>query len=56
VKFVSKKKKTIYFHKIPAGVYIERSRNAGIERPFNTEGMYRGVKTSEGEDLVSIYG
>ncbi|MFO7719567.1 MAG: beta-aspartyl-peptidase, partial [Gillisia sp.] len=26
-----------------------------IAMPFNTEGMYRGFKTSKGEDVVMIY-
>jgi len=37
------------------GGLIAVDSKGNIEMPFNTEGMYRGIKTSEGEDLVSIY-
>jgi len=38
------------------GGLIAVDSQGNISMPFNTEGMYRGIKTSEGEDLVSIYG
>jgi len=38
------------------GGLIAVDSKGNIAMPFNTEGMYRGVKNSEGEDLVSIYG
>ncbi|MFK5982200.1 MAG: isoaspartyl peptidase/L-asparaginase [Flavobacteriaceae bacterium] len=38
------------------GGLIAVDAQGNIAMPFNTEGMYRGVKTSDGEDLVSIYG
>ena len=38
------------------GGLIAVDAQGNISMPFNTEGMYRGIKTSEGEDLVSIYG
>lgn len=37
------------------GGLIAVDAQGNIALPFNTEGMYRGVKTSEGEDLISIY-
>ncbi len=37
------------------GGLIAVDAQGNISMPFNTEGMYRGLKTSEGEDLVSIY-
>jgi len=38
------------------GGLIAVDTQGNISMPFNTEGMYRGIRTSEGEDLVSIYG
>ena len=38
------------------GGLIAVDAQGNISMPFNTEGMYRGIKTSEGEDLVLIYG
>jgi beta-aspartyl-peptidase (threonine type) len=32
------------------------SKNGKIAMPFNTKGMYRGFKTSTGEEAVQIYG
>ncbi len=37
------------------GGLIAVDANGNIAMPFNTEGMYRGFKTSEGEKEVSIY-
>ena len=38
------------------GGLIAVDAQGNIAMPFNTEGMYRGIRTSEGEDLVLIYG
>ncbi len=38
------------------GGLIAVDAQGNIAMPFNTEGMYRGIKTSEGEDDVLIYG
>jgi len=38
------------------GGLIAVDAQGNIAMPFNTEGMYRGVKTSEGMDVVLIYG
>lgn len=37
------------------GGLIAVDANGNIAMPFNTEGMYRGFKTSEGKDMVAIY-
>ncbi len=37
------------------GGLIAVDAQGNISMPFNTEGMYRGIKTSEGENLVLIY-
>ncbi len=37
------------------GGLIAVDAKGNVALPFNTEGMYRGFKTSEGEDVVMIY-
>ena len=37
------------------GGLIAVDAQGNVAMPFNTEGMYRGIKTSKGENLVSIY-
>ena len=37
------------------GGLIAVDAQGNIAMPFNTEGMYRGVKTSKGIDVISIY-
>ena len=37
------------------GGLIAVDAQGNIAMPFNTEGMYRGIKTSKGDNLVSIY-
>lgn len=37
------------------GGLIAVDANGNVALPFNTEGMYRGFKTSSGEDVVAIY-
>ena len=37
------------------GGLIAVDAQGNITMPFNTEGMYRGIKTSKGDNLVSIY-
>ena len=37
------------------GGLIAVDTQGNIAMPFNTEGMYRGVKTSKGIDVISIY-
>lgn len=37
------------------GGLIAIDKNGNIELPFNSDGMYRGYKSSNGKDLIAIY-
>ena len=37
------------------GGLIAIDKNGNIELPFNSEGMYRAMKSSNGKELIAIY-